>query len=177
MKKTVSAALALLLAGASFTAAAGENARLETIRTGKERFERACKFCHNLERSLTKVKSRDEWSLTVKRMVTYGAPLNAVQRDAVTAYLGARSLFDSNCNSCHSSLRVLAKPVKGTEWSKTIERMGSHLKGLGGEEGQMKQLAQSEVEDIAAAALYLASDEGGYVIGQTLHVNGGMAML
>ena len=32
-------------------------------------------------------------------------------------------------------------------------------------------------EDIAAAVLYLASDEAAYVTGQTLHVNGGMAML
>ena len=31
--------------------------------------------------------------------------------------------------------------------------------------------------DIANAALYLASDEAGYVTGQTLHVNGGMAMI
>ena len=31
--------------------------------------------------------------------------------------------------------------------------------------------------DIAAAVLYLASSEAGYVTGQTLHVNGGMAMI
>jgi len=31
--------------------------------------------------------------------------------------------------------------------------------------------------DIANAALYLASDEANYVTGQTLHVNGGMAMI
>jgi 3-oxoacyl-[acyl-carrier protein] reductase len=31
--------------------------------------------------------------------------------------------------------------------------------------------------DVAAACAYLASDEAGYVTGQTLHVNGGMAMI
>jgi 3-oxoacyl-[acyl-carrier protein] reductase len=32
-------------------------------------------------------------------------------------------------------------------------------------------------EEVAAAVIFLASNEGGYVTGQTLHVNGGMAMI
>ena len=37
--------------------------------------------------------------------------------------------------------------------------------------------AMGRPDDIAAAAVYLSSEEAGYVTGQTLHVNGGMAMI
>jgi 3-oxoacyl-[acyl-carrier protein] reductase len=47
-------------------------------------------------------------------------------------------------------------------------------------EGIMRQIPAGRMGDaaeIAAAALYLASDEAGYTTGTTLHVNGGMAMI
>lgn len=43
--------------------------------------------------------------------------------------------------------------------------------------GKIPAGAMGTPEDIAAAAVYLASDQGRYVTGQTLHVNGGMAMI
>lgn len=43
--------------------------------------------------------------------------------------------------------------------------------------GNIPSGAMGTPDDIAAAVLYLASDEANYVTGQTLHVNGGMAMI
>ena len=43
--------------------------------------------------------------------------------------------------------------------------------------GQIPSGRLGQGGDIAAAAVYLASDEASYVTGQTLHVNGGMAMI
>jgi 3-oxoacyl-[acyl-carrier protein] reductase len=42
---------------------------------------------------------------------------------------------------------------------------------------QIPAARMGSAEEIAAAVLYLASQEAGYVTGTTLHVNGGMAML
>ena len=39
------------------------------------------------------------------------------------------------------------------------------------------RVKKETIDEIAAAAVYLASDEAAYVTGQTLHVNGGMAMI
>ena len=43
--------------------------------------------------------------------------------------------------------------------------------------GQIPMSRMGTPEEIAAAVLYLASPEAGYVTGATLHINGGMAML
>ena len=43
--------------------------------------------------------------------------------------------------------------------------------------GQIPAGRLGQGADIAAAAVYLASDQAAYVTGQTIHVNGGMAMI
>jgi len=43
--------------------------------------------------------------------------------------------------------------------------------------GKIPMKRMGEGGDIAAAAVYLASDEASYMTGQTLHINGGMAMI
>lgn len=43
--------------------------------------------------------------------------------------------------------------------------------------GRIPAGRMGESDEIAAAVVYLASDEAAYVTGQTLHVNGGMAMI
>ena len=50
---------------------------------------------------------------------------------------------------------------------------------LGEAEAALERTAQrfGDPLDVAAGCLYLASNEGGYITGQTLHINGGMAMV
>ncbi|MGE3150193.1 MAG: 3-oxoacyl-[acyl-carrier-protein] reductase [Pseudorhodoplanes sp.] len=43
--------------------------------------------------------------------------------------------------------------------------------------GRVPMNRLGDAKDVAAAVVYLASDEAAYVTGQTLHVNGGMAMI
>ena len=43
--------------------------------------------------------------------------------------------------------------------------------------GRIPMSRMGEGSDVGAAVVYLASEEAGYITGQTLHVNGGMAMV
>jgi 3-oxoacyl-[acyl-carrier protein] reductase len=43
--------------------------------------------------------------------------------------------------------------------------------------GRIPAGRMGDPNDIAAAVAYLSSEEAGYITGQTLHINGGMAMI
>ena len=141
------AALALFAANLSAGEAAGS---LEVLTEGKTAFEKKCGFCHSLARTLSQNKERAQWSQAVKRMVAYGAPLNSTERNAVTSYLTAKSNFETNCNACHSNLRVLSGEAIGKDWKETVGRMAKHLDELAAKDKDAKRLTAEEIDEIAA---------------------------
>jgi len=143
------AALALAFFSAAVPAGEGGGA-LDNLTDGKAAFEKKCAFCHSLARTLSQNKERAQWSMTVKRMVSYGAPLNSGQRQAVTSYLTAKSNFETNCNACHSSLRVLSGDAFKQDWKTTVGRMGKHLEELAAKDKEARQLTAEEIDEIAA---------------------------
>ncbi|MBN2304351.1 MAG: hypothetical protein JXQ72_07745 [Anaerolineae bacterium] len=46
-----------------------------------------CSVCHTTDRIFSAVKTADEWTVTVDRMIGNGATLNEAEREAVIAYL------------------------------------------------------------------------------------------
>ncbi len=123
------------------------------MRSGKERFEKDCRFCHGLDRSLAP-PPRDAalWEQIVKRMVAYGAPLNAELRPLVVRYLAAHSLFARKCGGCHEATRVVGDAPGPRDWKALTARMAEHVREL---EKQGKTPAGApftpeELADIAA---------------------------
>jgi len=152
MKKAITAltiSAAVVLSLSNLPAGEGPD-RLEILRDGKATMEKACKMCHSLSRTLSKNKDRQGWEQTIKRMVTYGAPLNKAQRNAVTSYLTAKSSFETNCNACHSNLRVLSDSALGTDWKATVDRMAKHLEELSKKDEEARRISEEEIRDIGA---------------------------
>ena len=123
-----------------------------TMRTGRELFERSCKLCHGLDRSLAMTRDASAWGLIVKRMVAYGSPLNAEQRTLVVRYLAARSVFASKCAGCHELTRVVSDKPGVQDWKTLTGRMAGHVREF---EKQGKAPAgvafsPAELADIAA---------------------------
>ena len=122
------------------------------MKSGRDLFEKSCKLCHGLDRSLATNRDAPAWEQIVKRMVAYGAPLNAEQRPLVVRYLAARSAFAGTCGGCHELTRVVGDKPGVRDWKALTERMAGHVREL---EKQGKAPAggafsPEELADIAA---------------------------
>lgn len=154
--RTITPFAAALLAAALTTgaapAAAGQTAvdPVAAMRSGKELFEKHCRLCHGLDRSLHPPREAALWPQIVKRMVAYGSPLKADQRPLVVRYLAAQSTFALRCGSCHEATRVVGDTSGPRDWQKLAERMGAHARELEKQGKAKAAFSPEELADIAA---------------------------
>jgi len=144
----------ILLAAVPATAQQPAADPAAAMKSGRALFEKSCTFCHGLDRSLAPPREATAWVQIVKRMVAYGAPLNAEQRSLVVRYLAARSTFASKCASCHEATRVVGDTSGPRDWKALTERMGGHVREL---EAQGKAPAGGGFtpEELAEIAVFL----------------------
>ena len=145
------ALIAVLLAAGPATAQQAPADPVAAMQSGRELFEKSCRLCHGLDRALLPARDAALWPQIVKRMVAYGAPLNAQQRPLVTRYLATRSVFAQKCAVCHEATRVVGDAPGPRDWKAVAGRMAAHARDL---ETQGKAPASAftpeELADIAA---------------------------
>ena len=121
------------IVAAAVAPAAAQQAAVDPVvamKSGRELFEKDCKLCHGLDRSLATNRDAQAWGQIVKRMVAYGAPLNAGQRSLVVRYLATRSAFAGTCAGCHELTRVVGDKPGARDWKSLTERMAGHVREL-----------------------------------------------
>lgn len=147
-------AAAALLAATLTPAAARQPAGdpVAAMQSGKELFEKNCRLCHGLDHALFPPRDAALWPEIVRRMVTYGAPLNATQRPLVARYLAARSVFARKCGVCHEASRVVGDAPGPRDWQALAERMAAHAREIEkqGKVAAGEAFTPEELADIAA---------------------------
>ncbi len=128
------------------------------------------RLCRGALRGMMKAR----WGRIVNITSVVGAAGNAGQANYAAAKAGIAGLSKSLAQEVASrgvTVNCLAPGFIETAMTEglTDDQRGRIL-------GQVPMGRMGTAEEIAAAALYLASPEAGYVTGATLHVNGGMAM-
>jgi mono/diheme cytochrome c family protein len=145
------ALIAMLIAAATPAVAQQPAADpVAAMRSGKELFEKSCNLCHGLDRSLAPPRDAALWEKIVKRMVTYGAPLNAGQRPLVARYLATQSVFARKCATCHEATRVVGDAPGQRDWKALTGRMAGHVRDLEKQGKAPAAFSPEELADIAA---------------------------
>ena len=104
-----------------------------------------------------------------------GATGNAGQANYAAAKAGLVGMTKALAQEVASRGITVNAVAPGFVVTAMTDRLPEAQKGKLAEQVPLGRLGRPE--DIAAAVVYLASDEAGWVTGATLHVNGGMAMV
>jgi 3-oxoacyl-[acyl-carrier protein] reductase len=128
-----------------------------------------------LSRAVLRGMMKKRWGRIVSITSTVGAVGNAGQSNYAAAKAGLAGMTKSlaaEVASRNITVNCVAPGVIATAMTDVLneDQKKAWL-------GRIPAGRFGSPEDIAAAVVYLASNEAGYITGQTLHVNGGAAMI
>ena len=128
-----------------------------------------------LSRGVLRGMMRARWGRIVNVTSVVGAIGNPGQANYAAAKAGLVAMGKSLAHEVAGRGVTVNAVAPGFVGTAMTEALGAEQR-----EGLLARIPvgrMGEPEEVAAAVLYLASPEAGYVTGATVHVNGGMAML
>jgi len=128
-----------------------------------------------LSRAVLRNMMKKRWGRIISITSVVGATGNPGQANYAAAKAGLAGMTKSiayEVASRNITVNCVAPGFIATAMTDVLSEAQKQAIGARIPAGRMGTAA-----DIAAAVVYLASDEAGYVTGQSLHVNGGMAMI
>jgi 3-oxoacyl-[acyl-carrier protein] reductase len=128
-----------------------------------------------LSRAAVKTMMKKRWGRIVNISSVVGATGNPGQVNYVAAKAGLIGMTKSLAQEVASRSITVNAVAPGFIASAMTEKLNDDQRAR--ILGSIPLGRMGEGSDIGAAVTYLASNEAAYVTGQTLHVNGGMAML